>query len=191
MDQVDIAATEFWKTIKLCAKYAPVEVLSIPSNHCAWRREGKNAGKPTDDWGLHISVRLERLNEEVGLPVTFRRPEDWKEFLIHDIRGTVLGLAHGHQANGPNGIIPWWQKVGHSSELQLADVLLTGHFHFFSVRPSGRNPHTNRAKWHIQAPTLDNGSAWVLNKYGEDGDPGLCLFKINDDGFDLMGLRVL
>ena len=140
---------------------------------------------------MHISVRLERLNEEVGLPVTFRRPEDWKEFLIHDIRGTVLGLAHGHQANGPNGIIPWWQKVGHSSELQLADVLLTGHFHFFSVRPSGRNPHTNRAKWHIQAPTLDNGSAWVLNKYGEDGDPGLCLFKINDDGFDLMGLRVL
>jgi ribosomal protein S15P/S13E len=189
MDQVDVAATEFWKTIKLCAKYASVDVLSIPSNHCAWRREGKNAGKPTDDWGLHISVRLERLNEEVGLPVTFHRPQDWKEFLVHDIRGTVLGLAHGHQASNPNGIIPFWQKVGHGSELALADILLTGHFHFLSVRASGRNPYTGKARYHIQAPTLDNGSAWVANKMGEDGDPGLAVFRINDDG--LSGLRVL
>lgn len=191
MKQVDVAATEFWKTIKLCAKYAPVEVLSIPSNHCAWRREGKNAGKPTDDWGLHISERLESLNEEVGLPVTFHRPEDWKEFLVHDIRGTKLGLVHGHQANNPNQIIPWWQKVGHSSEIGLADVLLTGHFHFFRFQATGRNPHTNRAKYHIQAPTLDNGSAWVRNKMGEDGDPGLALFRITDEGFDLTGIRVL
>ncbi|MEI7780582.1 MAG: hypothetical protein WCJ18_01490, partial [Planctomycetota bacterium] len=48
MDQVDVAAVEFWKTIRLCAKFAPVDVLSIPSNHCAWRRDGKMlAGKPT------------------------------------------------------------------------------------------------------------------------------------------------
>ena len=192
MDQVDIAAVELWKVIKLCARFAPVEVLSIPSNHCAWRRDGKNlAGKPTDDWGLHISVRLERLNEEVGLPVTFHRPADWKEFLVHDIRGTKLGLAHGHQASSPNGIIPFWHKVGARTELALSDVLLTGHFHFFKVEAAGRNPYTNRPRYHIQAPTLDNGSAWVMNKMGEDGDPGLALFAINEDGFDLTSLRVL
>lgn len=190
MDQVDVAAVEFWKTIRLCAKYAPVDVLSIPSNHCAWRREGKNAGKPTDDWGLHISQRLERLNEEAGLPVTFHRPPDWQEMLEFDIRGTMLGLAHGHQANSPAQVLNWWMKVAHRGALN-ADVLLTGHFHYFKMEPSGRNPVTGKSKYHIQAPTVDNGSAWVRNKMGEDGDPGICVFKINDDGFDLMGLRVL
>ena len=191
MKQVDVAATEFWKVIRLCAQYAPVDVLSIPSNHCAWRREGKNAGKPTDDWGLHISERLEQLNGEAGLPVTFHRPPEWKEFLTFPIRDTVLGLAHGHQANNPNQIIPWWQKVGASSELALADILLTGHFHYFKMQASGRNPYTGKPKYHIQCPTLDNGSAWVANKMGEDGDPGMCVFRITDDGLDLSGVRVL
>jgi hypothetical protein len=71
-----------------------------------------------------------------------------------------------------------------------ADVLVTGHFHFFKVEPSGRTA-SGRSKWHIQAPTLDNGSAWVLNKQGEDGDPGLCVFRIDQDGFDLTGIKVL
>ena len=189
MDQVDVAATEFWKTIRLCAQYAPVDVLSIPSNHCAWRREGKNAGKPTDDWGLHINKRLERLNEETQLPVTFYRPPDWMETLQFDIRGTVLGLAHGHQVNSPAQIPNWWSKMSHHGILN-ADVLVTGHFHFFKVEPSGRTAG-GRSKWHIQAPTLDNGSAWVLNKQGEDGDPGLCVFRIDQDGFDLTGIKVL
>jgi hypothetical protein len=189
MDQVDVAATEFWKTIRLCAQYAPVDVLSIPSNHCAWRREGKNAGKPTDDWGLHINKRLERLNEETQLPVTFYRPPDWMETLQFDIRGTVLGLAHGHQVNSPAQIPNWWSKMSHHGILN-ADVLVTGHFHFFKVEPSGRTA-SGRSKWHIQAPTLDNGSAWVLNKQGEDGDPGLCVFRIDQDGFDLTGIKVL
>lgn len=192
MKQVDVAAAQFWKTIKLCAQYAPVDVLSIPSNHCAWRREGKAAGRPNDDWGLHISEQLEKLNEEARLPVTFHRPsDDWTEFLLFPIRDTVLGLAHGHQANSPNQTIPWWEKVGHRTPLGLADILLTGHYHFFKMQPSGRNPHSGKAKWHIQAPTLDNGSAWVMNKRGEDGDPGLCVFRITDDGLDLSGVRIL
>lgn len=190
MKQVDVAATEFWKVIKLCAQYAPVDVLSIPSNHCAWRREGKNAGKPTDDWGLHISERLETLNEEANLPVTFHRPEDWKETLSFDIRGTMLGLAHGHQVNSPAQIPKWWERANHYGTIN-ADVLLTGHFHYFKVEPSGRNPVTGKARYHIQAPTLDNGSAWVMNKGGEDGDPGLCVFRIDNEGFDLTGIRVL
>lgn len=192
MDQVDVAATEFWKTIKMCAEYAPVDVLSIPSNHCAWRRGGKQiVGLPTDDWGIHISKRLEQLNAEVGLPVTFHRPKsEYLEMLEFDIKGTVLGLAHGHQARNPNGVTTWWQKMGHAGELSC-DVLLTGHFHFPSMRPSGRNARTGRSKWHIQCSTLDNGSAWVRNAFGEDGDPGLTVFTINENGFDPTGFAVL
>lgn len=191
MDQVDVAATELWKTLRLCARFAPVDMLSIPSNHCAWRREGKMlAGKPTDDWGLHISKRLERMNEEAGLPITFHRANEWDEILQFDIRGTRLGLAHGHQVSNPDGIKAWWAKMTHAGVLNV-DLLLTGHFHFASLRPSGRDHVTNRSRWHIQAPTLDNGSAWVRNKYGEDGDPALAVFRINEDGFDLSSFALL
>ena len=191
MDQVDVAATEMWKTLRLCARFAPVDVLSIPSNHCAWRRDGsKLAGKPTDDWGLHISKRLERQNEEVGLDVAFHRPPDWMEVLQFDVRGTKLALAHGHQVNNPDQIKSWWAKMTHSGMLD-ADILLTGHFHFASLRPSGRDHRTGRSRWHIQAPTLDNGSAWVANKFGEDGDPALAVFRITDDGFDISSFALL
>lgn len=190
MDQVDIAATEFWKTIRLCAKHAPVDVLSIPSNHAQHRRGKGLIGKPTDDWGLHISRRLERMNEEVGLDITFHRPEDWAETLVFHVGATRLGLAHGHQAGSPERVTTWWAKMTHSGVMDC-DVLLSGHFHFPSVRPSGRNSITGRSRWHVQASTLDNGSAWVRNQMGEDGDPGLMTFVIDDAGFNLQSLTVL
>ncbi|MEI7780300.1 MAG: hypothetical protein WCJ18_00070, partial [Planctomycetota bacterium] len=147
-------------------------------------------GKPTDDWGLHINKRLERLNEDAGLPVNFHRPSDWEETLQFDIRGTKLGLAHGHQVSNPDQIKNWWAKMTHSGVLNV-DILLTGHFHFASLRPSGRDHKTAKSRWHIQAPTLDNGSAWVRNKYGEDGDPALAVFRVTDDGFDLSSFALL
>lgn len=189
-DQVDVAATEFWKAIRLCAKYARTDVLSIPSNHAQLRRGKGLIGKPTDDWGLHISKRLEAMNAEVGLPVTFHRPADWDETLTFDVRGTRLGLAHGHQAGNSNAVTSWWAKMTHAGVMDC-DVLLTGHFHFASVRPSGRNHKTGRSRWHIQASTLDNGSAWVRNQFGDDGDPALMVFEIDSDGFALKGLAAL
>ena len=41
------------------------------------------------------------------------------------------------------------------------------------------------------ADTLDNGSAWIRNKMGEDGDPALAVFQINEDGFDTGSFRLL
>lgn len=189
MDQVDVAATELWKTIRLCAESAPVDVLSIPSNHCRWAKGKSLIGKVTDDWGLHVNKRLERMNGEAGLPVTFHRADEWMETLEFDIRGTRLGLAHGHQANNPNGIPAWWAKMTHAGVLSC-DVLVTGHFHFPSLRPSGKTPD-GRSKWHIQASTIDNGSSWVRNKFGEDGDPALTVFQIGDEGFDVSSFALL
>lgn len=193
MDQVDVAATEFWKTIRLASAFAPVTVLSIPSNHAQWRAKGGKdlAGKPTDDWGLHISKRLEHMAEEVGLPVTFIRPAtDWDETLTFAVRGTVLGLAHGHQASSPDRVPDWWGKMTHADVMDC-DVLLTGHYHHVRVQPHGVSPRNGRARWWLQAPTLDNGSAWVRNKMGEDGDPGLMVFAVDNDGLDLSAFSVL
>lgn len=193
MDQVDVAATELQKTISLCYRYCDdVTVVSVPSNHCQARRGKDLIGMPHDDWGLHINKRLEHLNEAVGNKIKFVRSPDWDETLVIDVQGTKLGLAHGHQASGGvQGVINWWAKNVHGGRLDV-DVLLTGHYHYFSARPSGRNASTNRSKWHIQAPTLDNGSAWVRNKFGsEDGDPGLLTFVIDADGFKMQGLDIL
>lgn len=190
MDQVEVAATEFWKTIRLCESYSPVDVLSIPSNHCQWRRKKNQLGKPTDDWGIHINKILEARNEDAGLAVTFHRPEDWSEMLEFDVRNTKLGLAHGHQASNPDKVKDWWAKMTHGGILDC-DVLLTGHFHFPSLRPSGKNHRTGQSRWHVQCSTLDNGSAWVRNSRGEDGDPALTVFQINDDGFDTGSFRLL
>lgn len=191
MAQVDLAATEFWRTIKLCEKFGHTDVLSIPSNHCQWRRGKSLVGRPNDDWGLHISERLEQLNGEAGLDVDFHRPGgDYDETLTFKIRGTALGLAHGHQAKTPAGIIPWWKNQKHEGRL-LCEVLLTGHFHYPSFRPSGRDPVTGKSSYHIQASTLDNGSAWVRNTMGEDGDPALTVFVVDQDGFDLRSFALL
>lgn len=191
MDQVDVAATELWKTLQLCAKYAPVDVLAIPSNHCAWRKDGKSlAGKPTDDWGLHINKRLERSAAETKMPMTFHRPSGFEEVLQFDMGGTTLALAHGHQVSSPDQIKNWWAKMTHAGVLN-ADILLTGHFHFASLRPSGRDYSTGKSRWHIQAPTLDNGSSWWKYKQGEDGDPALAVFRVTDDGFDISSFALL
>lgn len=193
MDQVDIAATELQKTITLCRSYTKeVDVLSVPSNHCQARRGKSLTHTPHDDWGLHINKRLEELNKVKKNGVRFHRSPDWDETLVFPIKGTSLAVAHGHQASGgTQGVLNWWAKMVHAGKMD-ADVLLTGHYHFFSARPSGRNPITGKAKWHLQAPTLDNGSAWVANKMGEDGDPGLLTFLISEDeGFFQQGIAVL
>lgn len=192
MDQVDVAATEFQKAIALCHEYAPVEVLTVPSNHCQARRGKELIGMPHDDWGLHINKRLEQLNQSLGFDVTFYRSDPWNETIMHNIFDTTLGMAHGHQASsGANGVITWWQKQIHAGNLDV-DILLTGHFHHFSAKPSGRRSDSKKSRWWLQAPTLDNGSAWVANKFGEDGDPGLLTFIIEEgEGFKMQGLSVL
>lgn len=191
MDQVDVAATEMWKTIKLAAGYAPVDVLSIPSNHGQWRQGKSLIGRPNDDWGIHISKRLEHLAGEVGLDATFHRPEtDWAEALVHEVHGIRLGLVHGHQAGSPDKVPAWWARMSHAHAVD-ADICLSGHFHHLRIQPSGRSPRTGKSRWWLQAPTLDNGSSWVANTMGEDGDPGLLVFTITGDGLDLSTLAVL
>jgi len=190
-DQVDMYATERWKFETLLARYGSVDSLAVPSNHGAWR-SGKNIlGKPTDDWGIHVHKRLAERAADSGLPVTHHFPEEWNESLTFDIRGTVIGLHHGHQS-AEEQMVKWWAAQQHGGQpLARAHILLTGHYHNLRIRPSGRDAETGRAKWHLQAPTLDNGSSWWRNKSGDDSDPGLMVFRIDENGFDLGSLTVL
>lgn len=193
IDQIDLEATLEWEVLaQLSKQHGRVVSAVVPSNHGAWRSGKGHLGKPSDDWGVFIQKQHAKMASLAQLPIEFVRPEDWSESLAIDINGTIVGLAHGHRASNPDGVPKWWAGQVHGGQpLSQADVLITGHFHHLRLQPSGRNPFTGRSKWWIQAPTLDNGSSWWRNASGDDSDPGLLVFVVDEHGFNLQSLTVL
>ena len=189
--QMDMAATELYEFVKLLHEYAPVDVVSVPSNHTAWRNGKQNLGNPQDDLGLFVHQQVRKVADAAGIDATWHFPAPYDESVIIDVRGTTVGVVHGNQFS-PNGAVLWWAKQQHGGQpAGGADVLLTGHYHCLSIVPTGRNPYTGRAKWWLQCPTVDNGSDWFRNLQGQDSDPGLLIFCIDEDGFNLQSLEVL
>lgn len=189
--QMDMAATEVYEFVKLMTRFGHVDVLTVPSNHTAWRNGKQNLGNPQDDLGLFVHQQVEKIAKAAGLDATWHYPAPYDEAIIHSVRGTTLGVVHGNQY-GPGGAPLYWAKQQHGGQpIGSADILLSGHYHVLTIIPTGRNPYTARSKWWLQAPTIDNGSDWFRNKAGQDSDPGLLVFAINDDGFDLQSLAVI
>lgn len=189
--QMDLAATEVYEFVKLCAQFAPVRVAVVPSNHTAWRRGKTELGRPGDDLGIFVHQQVQKVAQAAGLQAEWFFPAMYDESMVIDVLGTKVGLVHGNQYRS-GGAVAWWAKQQHGGQpVGAADILLTGHFHHLSILPTGKNPYTSRSKWWIQAPTLDNGSDWFRNKSGEDSNPGLLVFDITEDGFDLQSLTVL
>lgn len=189
--QMDVAATEVYEFVRLCAKFGPVKIAVVPSNHTAWRRGSVNLGRPGDDLGIFVHRQVEKVAKAAGLDAVWEYPPTYDESMVIDVRGTRVGLVHGNQFRA--GQAPtWWAKQTHGGQpVGTADILLSGHYHHLSILPSGRNAYTGKGKWWLQAPTLDNGSDWFRNIAGDDSDPGLLLFDITDNGFDLQSLTVL
>ena len=189
--QMDMAATEVFEFVSLLCQAAPVDVVAVPSNHTAWRNGKQNLGNPQDDLGLFVHQQVQKVAEAAGLNATWTYPAPYDEGAILDVRGTMLGVIHGNQF-APNGAQLWWAKQQHGGQpIGAADVLVTGHYHCLSINPTGRNPYSGRSKWHIQCPTIDNGSDWYRMRAGQDSDPGLLVFAIDDEGFNLQSLEVL
>jgi len=187
MDQVDLATTLAWQVIRdLAAKVETVTYLSVGSNHCQWRSNGKPVGKPTDDWGVFIGRQLARLAQETShTNITFHEPQPHDESLAFDVFGDgfhILGVAHGHQVSRPDRIPTWWRQMAFGAQpVADATVLVTGHFHHLRVTEMGSvlRGETPSSRFWIQAPTMDNGSSWFRKFSGEDSVPGLAVFMLN------------
>ena len=181
MQQVDLATSLAWETLKMLSKYSPVTYLSVGSNHCQFRINKQKVGNATDDWGIHIGRTLARLSKEVGLPITFHEPAKHDESLAYDVFGDgfhVLGMVHGHQANRPEAIPDWWRKQSFGKQsVTAATVLVSGHFHHLRVQELGSTSRGTSRFW-VQAATLDNGSNWWRLNSGEDSVPGLVCFAL-------------
>lgn len=190
MEQVDLATTFAWQTLKLIVKLVPeVTYASIGSNHCQWRVNGQTVGKATDDWGVYIGRQLARLAQETELPIKFLEPQPHDESLALDVFSDgfhILGLVHGHQVQRPEGIGDWWRKQAFGRQpVSEATILCHGHFHHLRVTEMG-STQTGGSRFVIMASTLDNGSGWYKKRSGEDSVPGLVTFVL-EQGVDFTG----
>jgi hypothetical protein len=191
--QVEVASDILFEFTELLAKrHDSVVVAGVGSNHCRWRKGKEPLGLPGDDWGVHMLRQMRKalaLNESYS-HVSVVWPDEHEETLALDVCGTVVGLAHGHQVNRPEQIPDWWAKQTHGGQnIAHASILVTGHFHSFETKATGRDPWHRREKRWFQCPTLDNGSDWYRHRAGSDSDPGLLVFTVTEDGWD--NLRVL
>jgi hypothetical protein len=189
--QLDTYGTELFEYINLAHGYAPVTVAGIPSNHAAWRCGKQNLGRPSDDLGLFMHKQVQRVTDAAGMGVSWVKPAEYDESVAVDFYGTRVGIVHGNQF-GPGQAVTWWQKQAFGAQAAAtADVLVHGHYHSFSASVAGRNPVSGRQRYCLGAPTLDNGSDWFRQVQGRDSDPGLMVFDVTEQGFDLSSLTIL
>lgn len=195
MEQVDVATTLAWQTIRLLAQtVSTVTYASVGSNHCQFRAaNGKAIGKPTDDWGVFIGRQLARLAKETGADnIKFLEPQAHDESLAIDVFGDgyhVLGIVHGHQASSPAGVADWWRKQAFGRQpVADASLLVHGHWHHMRVQELGSVDRGDKtaSRFIVMAPTMDNGSNWFKMRSGEDSIPGLATL-ILEKGIDYSG----
>jgi len=195
MDQVDLATTLAWQTLRQIAERVPeVVYASVGSNHCQFRAaNGKAIGKPTDDWGVFIGRQLARLAKETGADnVRFIEPQPHDESLAIDVFDDgfhILGVMHGHQASRPEAVPDWWRKQSFGRQpVADASLLIHGHWHHMRVTELGSVDRGDRvaSRYVVMAPTMDNGSGWFRLNSGEDSIPGLATL-ILEKGVDYSG----
>lgn len=194
-DQLDLELTFELNYVRLLSEtHGQVTVAGTSSNHCAWRKGKDNLGRPGDDYGLYLKKTLERalrLNDDFS-HVEFVYPDVWDETNAVTVAGTKIAMAHGHQVNQPNQIADWWKKQAFGRQASAdADILLTGHFHHFRMEEVDGGGPDNKPRVWIQAPTMDNGSSWVRNKWGNDSTPGILVFQVTEAGLDMQTLTML
>lgn len=178
-EQIRLARRLMLEGIKMLAPLTDRLVyIAVPSNHGSVRIGPKSPENHVlDDYGIEIAEQLRDVceNSHTLTNVRILTPEHSMESLAYTTSGTTLGFAHGHQAQGPDGLGKWWQGQSHGRmPLAEADIALFGHFHSFRVQQSGDS------RWLMVGPASDNGSSWFTNKTGERSQAGMLCFVTAD-----------
>lgn len=139
-------------------------VPAVPGNHDETHRIVMT--DPLDSWQIEVvSAVQDACAENPSLNhVEFRYPSPDNGTLAIDLGGTILGLAHGHQASDMSKWLPG-QATG-KTPVGQADVLITGHYHHFKAHQLGPR------LW-IQVPAMDGGSAWFRDRKGLESPTGI------------------
>ena len=179
--QIRVWRRIFWRWVEALAPLTPsLKVISVPSNHARVRR-GKDAQAGLhDDWGIEVLSQLSDIasvNQEAYGHVQFFMPDEFREHvLLTLVGGKVLGVEHGHQVSAPN-TIPEHLKKNARNGIGQADIVVVGHFHHLRIIAFGS------FQWLFVSPTMDPGSSWYTPKSGEESDPGVLTFEVDENGW--------
>lgn len=158
-------------------------MAAVGGNHGEHRKDGKaftTFGDNDDVAVFEQAAEIIGANSAAYPNVSWVIP-DQDLTLTLDIMGTIVGIAHGHQAFGAGTpqvkISRWWQAQSHGMRpVGDASILVTGHFHQFGIHQDG--PRT-----HMQAPTLDSGSRWFAEQSGMNSVAGTLTFVVGPTGW--------
>lgn len=154
----------------------------VPGNHDEPHRISMT--DPIDSWQIEVVAAVQdACSENPALShVKFYYPQPDHATLAIDLGGTVLGMAHGHQAKDMGKWIAG-QATGRTP-VGYADVLMTGHFHHFRADQIGPR------LW-IQVPAMDGGSAWFRDKSGLESPTGIVSLVVGPEYDPRRDLAVL
>ena len=165
-----------------------VVVPVVGGNHGENRKDGRAFTDFADNEDVAIFEEVAEIlaeNPAAYGHVNFIIPHDSLTVTL-DIAGTIVGLAHGHQAKYATGskgkphtkVTNWWYaQMAGRQPIGDADLLLSGHFHYWALERDGKRTH-------MQLPALDSGSDWFRNTSGKETVPGFVTFSVTDRGID-------
>jgi hypothetical protein len=172
------------------SSYAPeVATKVVGGNHGEERQNGKSYTDFADNIDVAVIEDIAyaySLNPDRYPNVSFAIPND-DLTLTFDHEGTVVGLAHGHQAGFGSGdpqakIHKWWLGQQHGRQpIGDADILVTAHYHHPFLIQRGERTH-------FGCPSLDGGSDWFRNVSGQDAPASTLSFVVTGEGWSHMEL---
>lgn len=162
------------------AKLAPkIIVTAVPGNHGENRKDGRAYTTKGDNDDLLVFELLKRsleVNPAAYGHVEFLIPDE-EIYSIIEVHGKKIGFAHGHISG--SGATPqvriknWWHDHSFGkSPLAEVDILVTGHYHHFSII------EYDEGRIHVQSPTADMGSPWFEDLKGLKSRSGTLTFLV-------------
>jgi predicted phosphodiesterase len=171
------------------ALFERVVVSGIAGNHGENRRNGKAFTDFADNDDVAVfetAAMICNENPDVFGHVSFVIPHD-RLSLTLDVAGINLGITHGHQMRAGGKLaqakaLEYWKTQTFGLQ-PIADsrILVSGHFHHFSVVEWGHRTH-------FQAPAMDGGSRWFTEISGQESPAGMLTFRVDKTGWSDLAL---
>lgn len=167
--------------IRWSKMFETVVVSAVGGNHGENRKDNKSFTDDGDNMDVSVFecvAEILAVNEDAFDHVNFVLPDD-EMAIVLNISGTNVAFAHGHKARkGANPQMKqknWWSDMKfQGAAVGDAPVLVTAHYHHFSVIDHGPNMH-------LQTPAMDGGSKWFSDSGGGISATGTLTFVIDEE----------
>lgn len=161
--------------------------VSVAGNHGENREDGRKVTDDGDNEDVAVFEGVREAIDRSGRPgnVEWIIPDDELSLLV-ELGGVPVGLTHGHLFSRGGSLsqakaLEWWKgQIFGLRAVAKAKVLISSHFHHYSVLDHG-------GRVHIQTPAADPGSKWFRDVTGLDAPAGVLTLRFDSThplGFD-------